>query len=73
MWFYTTTVSTLQTSRFVVSWMITQARELGLHRKQSAANMDISPTDRADYIWFLLLYAHSYVPFAALCSTSLTL
>lgn len=59
MWFYTTCVSTMSTSRFVTSWMITQARELGLHRRQSAEAIAHAPTDRADYIWFILLYSHS--------------
>jgi hypothetical protein len=59
MWFYTTTVCTLQTSRFVNGWMINQARELGLNQKMTASTVTWSPTDRADYIWFLILYAHS--------------
>jgi hypothetical protein len=67
MWFYTTTVSTTQSSRAVTAWMITQAKELGLHQKSALGTAPTSPLDRADYVAFLILYAHSYVTGISRC------
>jgi hypothetical protein len=58
MWFYTSLVSSHEHSRFAVSWIIAQARELGLHSEQTALAAPSSPTDRADLCYFIVLYAH---------------
>jgi hypothetical protein len=61
MWFYTTLVSTTA-SRFVVSWLVSQARELGLHHEQTAMAVPQVPSDRAAFMLYIILYAHGYVP-----------
>jgi hypothetical protein len=60
MWFYTTLVSTTA-SRFVVSWLVSQARELGLHHEQTAMAVPQVPSDRAAFMLYIILYAHGYV------------
>ncbi|ORY22193.1 hypothetical protein BCR39DRAFT_391227 [Naematelia encephala] len=65
MWFYTTLVCKSDATRFVCSWMISQARELGLHQEQTALAVPYSPSDRADLMFVMILYAHYYS--VALC------
>jgi hypothetical protein len=60
MWFYTTLVSTTA-SRYIVSWLISQARELGLNHEQTAMSVPQVPTDRAAFMLYLILYAHGQV------------
>jgi hypothetical protein len=60
MWFYTTLVSTTA-SRFVVSWLVSQARDLGLHHEQTAMAVPQVPSDRAAFMLYIILYAHGYV------------
>lgn len=57
LWFYTTLV-TPKSSRFIVSWMVSQGRELGLHHEQTALAVPQVPSDRADFMLYILLYAH---------------
>jgi hypothetical protein len=60
LWFYTTLVSTTA-SRFVVSWLVSQARELGLHHEQTAMAVPQVPSDQAAFMLYIILYAHGYV------------
>lgn len=44
--------------RMIVSWMISQAKELGIHRESTAVQHSYSPADRADLMFVQILYAH---------------
>ncbi|BEJ13130.1 hypothetical protein CspHIS471_0303040 [Cutaneotrichosporon sp. HIS471] len=56
LWFYSTLACTSETCREIVSWMISQAKELGIHQDQGSAAY--SPADRADLMFVQVLYSH---------------
>lgn len=58
MWYYSTLACTVDVTRMIVSWMISQAKELGIHKEGEEMSSVYSPADRADLMFIQILYAH---------------
>ncbi|GMK56148.1 hypothetical protein CspeluHIS016_0212040 [Cutaneotrichosporon spelunceum] len=58
LWYYSTLECTTDVTRMIVSWMISQAKELGIHKEDEGMSSAYSPTDRADLMFIQILYAH---------------
>ncbi|KLT42468.1 hypothetical protein CC85DRAFT_292105 [Cutaneotrichosporon oleaginosum] len=56
LWYYSTIACTSETCREIVSWMIAQAKDLGIHQDQGGSAY--SPSDRADLMFVQVLYSH---------------
>lgn len=56
-WYYTCLACSRDTTRLIVSWLVAQAKELGIEREDAAAQL-YSPSDRADLMFIQVLYAH---------------
>lgn len=42
----------------VVAWMVSQARDLGIHQEQTASAQTYIPSDRADLMFVQVVYSH---------------
>lgn len=58
MWFYATLTCHPDTIRTIVSWLISQSKELGIHKEDASLASSYSPADRADLMIVQVLYAH---------------
>lgn len=44
--------------RMVVAWMVSQAKDLGIHQEQTANAQAYTPSDRADLMFVQVVYCH---------------